>query len=60
MNMFSEHFSVFYTISHHVRDSIAFNNKEFCVGPCIADDIWGETGPLLGVLGYWDELFCGT
>jgi hypothetical protein len=37
-----------------VHDSIAFNEtKEFCVGPCIAADIWEETGPLLGVMGYW-------
>jgi hypothetical protein len=35
-----------------VHDSIAFNKKEFCVGPCIAADIWGETSPLLGVMGY--------
>jgi hypothetical protein len=32
---------------------MAFNKKEFCVEPCIASDIWGETGPLLGVMGYW-------
>jgi hypothetical protein len=36
-----------------VQDSIAFNQKEFCVGPCIATDTWGETGPLPGVMGYW-------
>jgi hypothetical protein len=41
-----------------VRDSIAFNQKEFCVGPCIAADIWGITGPQLGVMGYWvDDYF---
>jgi hypothetical protein len=36
-----------------VQDSIAFNKKEFCVGPCIAADSWGETSPLVGVMGYW-------
>jgi hypothetical protein len=36
-----------------VRDSIAFDQKEFCVGPYIAADIWEETGPQLDVMGYW-------
>jgi hypothetical protein len=36
-----------------VHDSIAFNQKEFCVGLCIAADIWGETGPLQCVIDYW-------
>jgi hypothetical protein len=36
-----------------VQDSIAFNKKEFCVGPCIATDIWEETSPLVGVMGCW-------
>jgi hypothetical protein len=40
-----------------VQDSIACNQKKFSVGPCIADDIWGETGPLLGMMGYWADNF---
>jgi hypothetical protein len=53
VNLFPEHFLVLYTISHHVHDSIAFNQKEFCVGPCIAADVLGETRPPVGVMGYW-------
>jgi hypothetical protein len=41
-----------------VQDSIAFNQKEYCVGPCKAADTWEETSPLIGVMGYWvDDLF---
>jgi hypothetical protein len=36
-----------------VQDSIAFNQKEYCVGPCKAANIWGETSPLVGMMGYW-------
>jgi hypothetical protein len=37
-----------------LQDSIAINEKELGVGPCLAADIWGETGiSLLGVLGFW-------
>jgi hypothetical protein len=57
MNIFSE----FFCLSNNFSscDSIAFNEKEFCAGPWqpmaadIAADVWGETGPLLGVIGYW-------
>ena len=44
----------FLTVSHDLQDSIALNQKELGVGPCLAADIWGENGiSLLGVLGYW-------
>jgi hypothetical protein len=33
------------------------NHKELGVGPCLADDIWGENGiSLLGVFGYWVDI----
>jgi hypothetical protein len=44
----------FFIISHDLHDSIALNQKELGVGPCLAAGIWEENGiSLLGVLGYW-------
>jgi hypothetical protein len=46
-------FFSFLIVSHDLQDSIALNQKELGVGPCLATDIWGENGiSLLGVLGY--------
>jgi hypothetical protein len=47
----------FFIVSHDLHDSIAINQKELGVGPCLAADIWGENGiSLLGVLGYWVDI----
>jgi hypothetical protein len=43
----------FQNFSHDLHDSIALNQKELGVGPCLAADVWGENDiSLLGVLGY--------
>jgi hypothetical protein len=51
MNMFPEHLFSFTPFLIQCRTQLPSIRRNFV--SCIATDILGETGPLLGVMGYW-------